>query len=83
MQVQAGFWRLLKLNGPEWPALISGSFASAALGMQMPAFALALSSILSAFYDPNITIMKYEVRKWSLVFAGAGLGVLVMGIIQQ
>ncbi len=83
LQVQAGFWRLLKLNGPEWPFLLSGLFASAVLGMQMPAFALAFSNILSAFYDTDVAVMNSQVRKWSRVFAGAGLGVFIMGIIQQ
>lgn len=83
LQVQAGYWRLMRLNGPEWPFLISGCFASAVLGMQMPAFALAFSSILSAFYDTDVNVMNSEVRKWSLVFAGAGLGVFIMGIFQQ
>jgi ATP-binding cassette, subfamily B (MDR/TAP), member 1 len=83
LQVQAGFWRLLKLNGPEWPFLISGSLASAVLGLQMPAFALAVSSILSVFYNPNVNYMKAQVQKWSFVFMGAGFGTLVMGILQQ
>ena len=48
--------------------------ASAVLGMQMPAFALAVSNIVAVFYNPDVNYMKSEVSKWCWVFAAAGFG---------
>jgi hypothetical protein len=45
--------RIAALNKPELPAAITGLAGSAALGMMMPGFSLAFSSILNAFYNPD------------------------------
>jgi ATP-binding cassette subfamily B (MDR/TAP) protein 1 len=78
-----GFTRLAAINAPEWPFLVIGTLASAALGMQMPAFALAVSNIIAVFFNPDRDYVRSEVSKWCWVFAGAGFGSLVMGVLQQ
>ena len=51
-QANVPFSRLMRLNKPEvvWAAF--GCFASALLGAQMPAFSIALSSIIAVYYQP-------------------------------
>lgn len=51
-QVDVSFKRLMKMNRPELQWAILGCLASAVLGAQMPAFAVALSSVIAVFYEP-------------------------------
>ncbi|KAL4457545.1 hypothetical protein ABPG75_012410 [Micractinium tetrahymenae] len=74
--------RLASLNRPELPAALFGLAGSAALGMMMPAFSIALSSILSVFYGP-VTDIGSGASKWSLVFVGIGLGAVVAALFQS
>lgn len=87
-----GYWRLAGYNKPEWPYFIVGVFSSACLGMTMPGFALALSSIIGVFYapvsDPDCAgdagseCVLSGGRKWSLIFMAIGLGCILFGILQ-
>lgn len=52
LQASVPFSRLLKLNRPELPWALAGCIASGLLGAQMPAFAIALSSIVTVYYVP-------------------------------
>lgn len=51
--LQVPLSRLAALNRPELPAAIFGLAGSAALGMMMPGFSIALSSIINVFYGPG------------------------------
>lgn len=51
--LQVPISRLASLNKPELPAAFFGLLGSAALGMMMPGFAIAFSSILAVFYGPG------------------------------
>lgn len=44
--------RLAQLNKPELPFVVGGLAGSTGLGMMMPAFAIAFSSILTVFFSP-------------------------------
>jgi hypothetical protein len=57
-QVDVSFKRLLKMNKPETQWAVVGCLASAVLGAQMPAFAVALSSVIAVFYEP----VRFSVR---------------------
>jgi hypothetical protein len=52
LHVDVSFKRLLKMNKPETQWAVVGCLASAVLGAQMPAFAVALSSVIAVFYEP-------------------------------
>jgi hypothetical protein len=54
--------RLVKLNAAEWPLMLLGVLASAGLGCTMPLFAVALSSIIAVFYNPDPVDMKNKVN---------------------
>ena len=73
--------RIAALNRPELPAAFTGLAGSAALGMMMPAFAIAFSSILGVFYGP-IDEISSGAQKWSLVFVGIGCGAIVAALFQ-
>ncbi len=87
-----GYWRLAGYNKPEWPYFVVGAFSSACLGMTMPGFALALSSIIAVFYapvsDPDCAgaaahdCVLNGGAKWALIFTGIGLASMICGILQ-
>eukprot|EP00887_Chlorella_sp_A99_P002677 scaffold6.g2677.t1 len=74
--------RLAQLNTPELPYALGGMLGSVGLGMIMPIFAIAFSSVLAAFYVPNEEEMKSSVRKWCLVFVGIGVGTVIAAMLQ-
>ena len=53
MVLQVPLSRIAALNKPELPAALTGLAGSAALGMMMPGFSIAFSSMLSVFYGPG------------------------------
>jgi ABC transporter transmembrane region len=58
-QVKVPMSRLLKLNGPEWLTYgVAGLAGSAVLGFMFPGFALAFSSILAGFVNPDLAAMR-------------------------
>lgn len=71
------------MNRPEWHWAILGSIGSAGLGIMMPAFALALSNIISVFFNPDFSKQKSTIRTWCIVFAVVGVGAMACGIVQQ
>ena len=77
------FWRLLKLNLPEWPYALLGTAGAIMAGVETPLFALAISQVLITFYSPDVSHMKYEVRKVALIFAGASVATVFIYVMQH
>ncbi len=48
----------------------------------MPFFAVAVSSITSAFFSPSRDYLKSQVRTWCLVFVGIGVAAFIAGLLQ-
>ncbi|URD76940.1 ABC transporter B family member [Musa troglodytarum] len=59
--------RLAYLNKPEIPVLILGSVAAIANGFIFPMFAILLSNVINAFYQPPQKL-KRDSNFWSLLF---------------
>ncbi|CAL9779779.1 unnamed protein product [Musa acuminata subsp. burmannicoides] len=59
--------RLAYLNKPEIPVLILGSVAAIANGVMFPMFAMLLSNVINAFYQPPQKL-KRDSNFWSLLF---------------
>jgi len=59
--------RLASLNKPEIPVLILGSIASAVSGVIFPIFAILLSNVIKAFYEPPHVLRK-DAEFWSSMF---------------
>ncbi|MCO5555524.1 hypothetical protein L7F22_009069 [Adiantum nelumboides] len=76
-------WRLLKMNFPEWPSALLGTLGAVLTGVETPLFALAISQVLISFYSPNVSYLKQEVRKVTLLFAGASVGTVFIYVLQH
>lgn len=76
------YWRLVRLNAPEWPYAIVGTAGSILAGFLNPIFALILSEMLRVYYDTNYMRMKHEIQKYSLVYVGAGIASLGIYYVQ-
>lgn len=63
--------RLAYLNKPEIPVLILGSIAAIANGVIFPVFAILLSNVINAFYQPPHKLKK-DSNFWSLMFLAFG-----------
>lgn len=76
------FSRLVNLNKPEWKYGWIGLLSSALLGLQMPAFALALAGIVGVFFKPTADEIRDGGQKWACIYVGIGVGCWVFGMLQ-
>ncbi|WVZ96174.1 hypothetical protein U9M48_041843 [Paspalum notatum var. saurae] len=67
IQQEVPLSRLASLNKPEIPVLILGSIASAVSGIIFPIFAILLSNVIKAFYEPP-RILRKDAEFWSSMF---------------
>ncbi|KAG1370985.1 ABC transporter B family member 4 [Cocos nucifera] len=65
--------RLAYLNKPELPVFLLGSIAAIVNGVILPIFAILLSNVINAFYQPPHKLKK-DSNFWSLMF-------LVFGVV--
>lgn len=59
-----------------------GIFASIALGLQMPSFALAMAGIVESFYQPMPGLITDGGQKWAIIYVGIGVGCVVLSSLQ-
>ncbi|KAK4429403.1 ABC transporter B family member 13 [Sesamum alatum] len=81
--VSSPVWELIKLNAPEWPCAVLGSFGAILAGMEAPLFALAITHILTIFYSHDDSRIKHEVRQMSFVFVGAAMVTIFIYLLQH
>jgi ATP-binding cassette subfamily B (MDR/TAP) protein 1 len=74
--------RLAQLNRPEILAAIFGFIGSVGMGMLMPVFSLAFSSLIGVFYLTAPEEVESGAQKWSLVFTGIGFFAFFACILQ-
>lgn len=77
------FWRLVKLNAPEWPYALLGTVGAVLAGLVNPLFALIISELLTVFYDTDFHKMKLDVQKYALIFVGVGAASLAIYVVQH
>ncbi|KAG1370984.1 putative ABC transporter B family member 4 [Cocos nucifera] len=65
--------RLAYLNKPELPVFLLGSIAAIVNGVILPIFAILLSNVINAFYQPPLKLKK-DSNFWSLMF-------LIFGVV--
>eukprot|EP00246_Nothoceros_aenigmaticus_P000167 TRINITY_DN1022_c0_g1_i1.p1 TRINITY_DN1022_c0_g1~~TRINITY_DN1022_c0_g1_i1.p1 ORF type:complete len:1043 (+),score=224.73 TRINITY_DN1022_c0_g1_i1:192-3131(+) len=80
---KATYWRLAKLNLPEWHFAILGSLGSIASGLMNPFFALIISSVLKTYYETDYHKMKTDVNKYAYIFSGLSLVAVVVYFMQH
>ncbi|XP_008804465.2 ABC transporter B family member 19-like [Phoenix dactylifera] len=77
------FFKLLKLNAPEWPYSILGAIGSVLSGFIGPTFAIVMSNMIEVFYyrDPNA--MERKTRQYVFMYVGTGLYAVVAYLVQH
>nr|CAD1826415.1 unnamed protein product [Ananas comosus var. bracteatus] len=77
------FFKLLKLNAPEWPYTILGAIGSVLSGFIGPTFALVMSNMIEVFYyrDPNA--MERKIKKYVFIYIGTGLYAVGAYLVQH
>ncbi|XP_058187535.1 ABC transporter B family member 19-like [Rhododendron vialii] len=77
------FFRLLKLNAPEWPCAIMGAVGSILCGFICPTISIAMSNMFEVFYYRNHAIMERKTKEYVKIFLGTGLYAVVAYFIQH
>ncbi|VFQ84784.1 unnamed protein product [Cuscuta campestris] len=77
------FRRLLTMNAPEWRQAALGSTGAMLFGGVQPMFALALGSMVSAYFLHNHGEIKEKIRMYALCFLGLAIFSLLVNILQH
>ncbi|KAG9159775.1 hypothetical protein Leryth_007793 [Lithospermum erythrorhizon] len=77
------FYRLLKLNAPEWPYSIMGAVGSILAGFIGPTFAIVMSNMIEVFYFSNYASMERKTKEYVFIYIGTGLYAVVAYLIQH
>lgn len=81
---QAGsFWRLVKMNSPEWLYALLGSIGSIVCGSLSAFFAYVLSAVLSVYYNPDHKHMIREIDKYCYLLIGLSSTALIFNTLQH
>ncbi|KAF6085254.1 ATP binding cassette subfamily B member 1 [Phyllostomus discolor] len=69
-----GFWRVMKLNAPEWPYFAVGIFCAIINGGMQPAFSVVFSKIVGVFIrDDDPETKRQNSNLFSLLFLVLGM----------
>lgn len=79
----SSFWRLAKMNSPEWPYALVGSIGSVICGSLSAFFAYVLSAVLSVYYNPNHTFMIRQIAKYCYLLIGLSSAALIFNTLQH
>ncbi|AQK44036.1 ABC transporter B family member 19 [Zea mays] len=77
------FFKLLKLNAPEWPYTILGAVGSVLSGFIGPTFAIVMSNMIEVFYYRNPSKMESKTREYVFIYIGTGLYAVVAYLVQH
>jgi ATP-binding cassette, subfamily B (MDR/TAP), member 1 len=77
------FFKLLKLNAPEWPYAVFGAIGSVLAGFIGPTFAIVMGEMLDVFYyrDPNEMMKKTKL--YVFIYIGTGIYAVIAYLIQH
>ncbi|KAA8518717.1 hypothetical protein F0562_016509 [Nyssa sinensis] len=79
----SSFWRLAKMNSPEWAYALVGSIGSVVCGSLSAFFAYVLSAVLSVYYNPDHNYMSREIRKYCYLLIGVSSAALLFNTLQH
>ncbi|MCL7033471.1 hypothetical protein MKW94_030465, partial [Papaver nudicaule] len=77
------FFRLLKLNAPEWPYSIMGAVGSVLSGFIGPTFAIVMSNMIDVFYYKDLAAMERKTKEFVFIYIGCGLYAVVAYLTQH
>lgn len=70
---QAPVRRLLKLNVPEWPYMLTGTISAAIQGAVMPVYAIIFGDVLQTLSEEDEDKAQKDANNYALMFLGIGL----------
>uniref|UniRef100_A0A1D1XU82 ABC transporter B family member 1 n=2 Tax=Anthurium amnicola TaxID=1678845 RepID=A0A1D1XU82_9ARAE len=79
----SSFWRLAKMNSPEWTYALIGSIGSMVCGSFSAMFAYVLSAVLSIYYARDYGHMKREIAKYCYLLIGVSSAALLFNTLQH
>ncbi|XP_015970133.1 LOW QUALITY PROTEIN: ABC transporter B family member 1-like [Arachis duranensis] len=79
----SSFWRLAKMNSPEWLYALIGSIGSIVCGSLSAFFAYVLSAVLSVYYHPNHKHMITQIDKYCYLLIGLSSAALIFNTLQH
>ncbi|KAK1563222.1 hypothetical protein Q3G72_024262 [Acer saccharum] len=79
----SSFWRLAKMNSPEWVYALVGSIGSVVCGSLSAFFAYVLSAVLSIYYNPDHAHMSREIEKYCYLLIGLSSAALLFNTLQH
>ncbi|GAB2272304.1 Multidrug resistance protein 1 [Dionaea muscipula] len=79
----SSFWRLAKMNSPEWKYALVGSIGSVICGSLSALFAYVLSAVLSVYYSENHTYMIGQIAKYCYLLIGVSSAALIFNTLQH
>ncbi|KAL5807361.1 hypothetical protein ACOSQ3_030252 [Xanthoceras sorbifolium] len=79
----SSFWRLAKMNSPEWVYALVGSIGSVVCGSLSAFFAYVLSAVLSIYYNPDHAYMSREIGKYCYLLIGLSSAALLFNTLQH
>ncbi|KAI3985854.1 hypothetical protein MKX01_026640, partial [Papaver californicum] len=77
------FFRLLKLNAPEWPYAIIGAAGSVFSGFIGPTFATVMSNMIEVFYYRDTLAMERKTKVFVFIYIGTGIYAVGAYLIQH
>eukprot|EP00268_Persea_americana_P027417 TRINITY_DN267_c0_g1_i2.p1 TRINITY_DN267_c0_g1~~TRINITY_DN267_c0_g1_i2.p1 ORF type:complete len:1421 (+),score=262.46 TRINITY_DN267_c0_g1_i2:374-4264(+) len=79
----SSFWRLAKMNSPEWVYALVGSVGSVVCGSISALFAYVLSAVLSIYYNQDHAYMRREIGKYCYLLIGVSSAALLFNTLQH
>ncbi|KAL8516702.1 hypothetical protein ACS0TY_015094 [Phlomoides rotata] len=79
----SSFWRLAKMNSPEWSYALFGSIGSVVCGSLSAFFAYVLSAVLSVYYSSDHAYMIREIAKYCYLLIGVSSAALIFNTLQH
>lgn len=77
------FFRLLKMNAPEWPYAIMGAVGSVLSGFIGPTFAIVMSNMIEVFYYRDSAVMERKTKEFVFIYIATGLYAVGAYLIQH
>ncbi|GFP99284.1 ABC transporter b family member 1, partial [Phtheirospermum japonicum] len=79
----SSFWRLAKMNSPEWAYALFGSVGSVICGSLSAFFAYVLSAVMSVYYNPDHAYMIRQIAKYCYLLIGVSSAALIFNTLQH
>ncbi|CAK1580406.1 unnamed protein product [Parnassius mnemosyne] len=67
------FWRVVRLNAPEWKSASAASISSLLSGFAMPLFAVIIADFIGIFSNPNLEEVRSKVINYAILFIVIGV----------